>query len=102
MEDIARRIMVQWRIAYANHLLHGIVAGSPGEVGISMSDLGSLEPPPDCRCLAILVVKACVNDENSLAINSRTSILNVSTHHHMEIITPRTNPVEYSVFDLLA
>ncbi|KAI5654742.1 hypothetical protein M9H77_31929 [Catharanthus roseus] len=58
MEDIAWRVIVQEvdrvvrleaqrQIAYANHILHGVVAGSLGEIGISMSDLGSLEPPSD-------------------------------------------------------
>ncbi|KAI5663110.1 hypothetical protein M9H77_22433 [Catharanthus roseus] len=48
MEDISERVIVEERqIAYTNHLLHGAMIGSLGEVGISMSVLGSLEPPPD-------------------------------------------------------
>lgn len=38
---------VQQRIASKNHLLQGVVNGFRGEVALSMSDLGSLEPPPN-------------------------------------------------------
>lgn len=40
--DRVVRPEVQQRITYTNHLLHGAVVGSLGEIGISMSDLGSL------------------------------------------------------------
>ncbi|KAI5657887.1 hypothetical protein M9H77_26680 [Catharanthus roseus] len=56
--DRAVRLEVQRQIAYATYILYEEVAAPLNEVGILMSELGSLNHLPIGRCLTILVVSA--------------------------------------------
>ncbi|KAI5663761.1 hypothetical protein M9H77_23084 [Catharanthus roseus] len=49
VEEVDRVVQpeVHGQIVYDNYLLHEAATRSLGEVGISMSNLGSLEPPPN-------------------------------------------------------
>ncbi|KAI5678677.1 hypothetical protein M9H77_09627 [Catharanthus roseus] len=53
MYEVGRAVRseVQQQIAYANYILHEAVVAPLNVVGISMSELGSLEPPPDWQML---------------------------------------------------
>ncbi|KAI5657297.1 hypothetical protein M9H77_26090 [Catharanthus roseus] len=68
--DQAVKPKVQQQIAYVNYILHGAVVALFNAAGISMSELGSLEPPPNWRWLEkttkrnINGKKQSENDEN--------------------------------------